>query len=58
MEHAELSKAVLETATVVHGELLGEPNEELRARLAGIEVPQLLHALRVDVETSRRVLTA
>jgi len=26
---------------VVHGELLGEPSEELRANLAGIEVPQL-----------------
>ncbi|HEX5936946.1 MAG TPA: antibiotic biosynthesis monooxygenase [Actinomycetota bacterium] len=45
MEHAEhlaqLSAAVLATVTVVHGELLGEPNEELRARLAGSEVPQL-----------------
>jgi hypothetical protein len=45
MEHAEhlaeLSAAVLETVSVVHGELLGEPNEELRARLVGIEVPQL-----------------
>jgi hypothetical protein len=26
---------------VVHGELLGEPSAELRARLAGSEVPQL-----------------
>jgi quinol monooxygenase YgiN len=45
MEHAEhlaeLSARVLATVTVVHGELLGEPNEELRAKLAGIEVPQL-----------------
>jgi quinol monooxygenase YgiN len=31
----------LATVTVVHGELLGEPNEELRAKLAGSEVPQL-----------------
>jgi hypothetical protein len=45
MEHAanlaDLSAEVLETVTVVHGELLGEPSEELRAKLAGIEVPQL-----------------
>jgi quinol monooxygenase YgiN len=45
MEHAEnrgeLSKAVLATVSVVHGEILGEPNAELRARLAGSEVPQL-----------------
>jgi quinol monooxygenase YgiN len=45
MEHAEhvaeLSAAVLATVSVVHGELLGEPNEELRARLAASEVPQL-----------------
>ena len=45
MEHAEhlgdLSAAVLAIVSVVHGELLGAPNEELRAKLAGIEVPQL-----------------
>jgi quinol monooxygenase YgiN len=45
MAHAEhlgdLSAAVLAIVSVVHGELLGEPNEELRARMAGIEVPQL-----------------
>ena len=45
MEHAanlaDLSAEVLETVTVVHGELLGEPSEELRAKLADIEVPQL-----------------
>ena len=45
MEHAanlaDISAEVLETVTVVHGELLGEPSEELRAKLAGIEVPQL-----------------
>jgi quinol monooxygenase YgiN len=45
MEHAanlaEVSKAVLETVSVVHGEVLGEPSAELRARLAGSEVPQL-----------------
>ena len=45
MEHAEhlaeLSAEVLQTVSVVHGELLGEPNEELRAKLANIEVPQL-----------------
>ena len=45
MEHAanlaDLSAEVLATVTVVHGELLGEPSEELRAKLADSEVPQL-----------------
>ena len=45
MEHAanlgDLSAKVLETVTVVHGEVLGEPSPELRAKLAGMEVPQL-----------------
>jgi quinol monooxygenase YgiN len=45
MEHAEhlaeLSVRVLAVVSVVHGELLGEPNDELRARLADSEVPQL-----------------
>jgi quinol monooxygenase YgiN len=45
MEHAanlaDISAAVLETVSVVHGELLGAPSDELRARLAGSEVPQL-----------------
>jgi quinol monooxygenase YgiN len=38
---ADLSAAVLATVTVVHGEILGEPNAELRAKLAGSEVPVL-----------------
>ncbi len=45
MEHAanlaDISAKVLETVSVVHGELLGEPSAELRAKLADIEVPQL-----------------
>ena len=45
MEHAanlaDISAAVLATVTVVHGELLGEPSAELRAKLADSEVPQL-----------------
>ncbi len=45
MEHAanlaEISEAVLAIVSVVHGELLGEPNAELRAKLAGMDVPQL-----------------
>jgi quinol monooxygenase YgiN len=45
VEHAEhlgeLSAAVLATVSVVHGELLGEPSAELRAKLADSEVPQL-----------------
>jgi quinol monooxygenase YgiN len=45
MAHAanlgHLLDAVLATVSVVHGELLGEPSEELRAKLAGSEVPVL-----------------
>jgi quinol monooxygenase YgiN len=45
MEHAanlaDVSAAVLAIVDVVHGELLGEPSAELRAKLAGSEVPQL-----------------
>jgi hypothetical protein len=45
IEHAEnlgdLMEAVLATVSVVHGELLGEPSAELRAKLAGSEVPHL-----------------
>ena len=45
MEHAanlgDLMDAILSTITVVHGEILGEPSEELRAKLAGAEVPVL-----------------
>ena len=45
IEHAanlgHLFEAVLATVSVVHGELLGEPSAELRANLAGSEVPVL-----------------
>ena len=45
IEHAanlgDLFGAVLATVSVVHGELLGEPSAELRAKLAGREVPVL-----------------
>ena len=45
MEHAEnlgdLMGAIIATVSVVHGELLGEPSAELRAKLAGSEVPVL-----------------
>jgi len=45
MAHAanlgHLFSAVLATVSVVHGELLGEPSEELRAKLAGSDVPVL-----------------
>lgn len=37
----DLSEAILATVCVVHGELLGEPSAELRAKLAGSEVPVL-----------------
>jgi quinol monooxygenase YgiN len=50
MEHAEnlghLFAAVLATVSVVHGELLGEPSAELRARLAGSDVPVLFTPFR------------
>ena len=34
-------RAILATVSVVHGEILGEPSAELRAKLAGSEVPVL-----------------
>ena len=43
MEHARnlghLFADVLATVSIVHGELLGEPSAELRANLAGSDVP-------------------
>jgi len=43
IEHAanigDLSDAILAIVSVVHGELLGEPSAELRAKLAGSELP-------------------
>jgi quinol monooxygenase YgiN len=45
MQHAanlgHLFDAVLATVSVVHGEQLGEPSGELRAKLAGSDVPVL-----------------
>ena len=45
MEHAanlrEISQAVLEIVSVVHGELLGDPSAELREILATHDVPEL-----------------
>ncbi len=50
MEHAanlgHLFEAVLATVSVVHGELLGEPSAELRAKLAGSDVPVLFTPYR------------
>ncbi len=37
---------VLATVEIVHGELLGEPSPELRARLAGSDVPVLFTPYR------------
>lgn len=42
----ELSEAILSIVDVVHGELLGDPNAEIRANLAGMEVPQLFTPYR------------
>jgi quinol monooxygenase YgiN len=41
-----LFDAVLSTVSVVHGELLGEPSPELRANLAGSDVPALFTPYR------------
>ena len=45
IEHAshlgDLTEAILAIVSVVHGELLGEPSPELKAKLAGSEVPHL-----------------
>jgi quinol monooxygenase YgiN len=41
-----LFPAVLATVSVVHGELLGEPSEELRAKLSGSDVPALFTPYR------------
>jgi quinol monooxygenase YgiN len=38
---ADLMEPILATASVVHGEVLGEPSPVLRAKLAGSEVPVL-----------------
>ena len=50
MEHAanlgHLFDAVLSTVSVVHGELLGEPSAELRAKLADSDVPVLFTPYR------------
>jgi quinol monooxygenase YgiN len=50
MDHAanvgHLFPAVLATVSIVHGELLGEPNAELRANLAGSDVPELFTPYR------------
>jgi len=50
MEHAEnlghLFDAVLSTVSVVPGALHGEPNAELRSKLAGSEVPVLFTPYR------------
>jgi len=41
-----LFEAVLATVSVVHGELLGDPSPELRAKLAGSDVPALFTPYR------------
>jgi quinol monooxygenase YgiN len=41
-----LFPAVLATVSVVHGELLGEPSPEVRANLAGSDVPVLFTPYR------------
>lgn len=50
IEHAanlgDLFAPVLATVSVAHGELLGEPSAELRAKLAGSEVPVLFTPYR------------
>ena len=52
MEHADnlghLFDDVLATVSIVHGELLGDPSPELRARLAGSELPVVFTPYRRD----------
>jgi quinol monooxygenase YgiN len=56
IEHAanvgHLFAPVLATVSVIHGELLGEPSAELRAKLAGSEVPVLFTPYRSMRRTS------
>jgi quinol monooxygenase YgiN len=56
IEHAanlgDITEAILTTGSV-SGELLGEPNAELRARLAGSEVPRLFTPF-LSMETNER----
>jgi quinol monooxygenase YgiN len=51
MEHARnvghLFPAIMATVTLVHGELVGEPSDELRANLAGSDVPTLFAPVRL-----------
>jgi len=42
----ETPNTALVTVSVVHGELLGEPSAELRAKLAGSDVPVLFTPYR------------
>jgi quinol monooxygenase YgiN len=55
IEHAanlgHLFAAVLDTVSVVHGEILGEPSPELRAKLAGSDVPVLFTPYRFKSST-------
>ena len=50
MAHAanvgHLFASVLETVSIVHGELLGDPSPELRANLAGSDLPVLFTPYR------------
>ena len=50
IEHAanlgHLFDPVLATVSVIYGELLGEPSQELRAKLAGSDVPVLFTPYR------------
>ena len=55
MEHAanlgHLFDDVLATVSIVHGELLGDVSAELRARLAGSDVPVLFTPYRSNAAT-------
>ena len=48
---ADVSAKVIAIVDVVHGELLGDPSPELRARLAEVDVPKLFtlhHSMATD----------
>ena len=51
-----LMDAILTTITVIHGELLGEPNAELRTKLASSEFPHLF-SNRLNYKNNAELLT-
>ena len=59
MEHAanlgHLFDAVLSTVSVVHGELLGEPSEELQSEVGWQRRAGSLHSVPAQIDITRRL---